>query len=140
MVLSGATIAVIGMTRVFVPQDLAYMGTTAEALRALNPHLVPLIAHDRAGFGGGLCCSGVTIFFTLWCGARPGARTLWWTLLVAGVVGFGSAIGIHPIVGYLSLSHLLPALVGAATFTVGIVLLWAPLCDPSPSSRIQAAM
>ena len=90
MVASGATIALIGMTRVFVLQDLEYMGTTAEALRALNPRLVPLIAHDRAGFG--------------------------------------SAIGIHPLVGYLSFSHLLPALVGAVAFTAGIALLRAPLC------------
>jgi dihydroorotate dehydrogenase len=44
---------VVGMTRVFVPQDLAFMGLSAERLRALSPTLVPLIAHDRAGFGGG---------------------------------------------------------------------------------------
>jgi len=32
--------------------------------------LIPLIAHDRAGFGGGLCCTGLTVFFCVWC-ARP---------------------------------------------------------------------
>jgi hypothetical protein len=132
MLLGGATIAVVGMTRVFVPQDLVYMDVTADALRALNPRLVPLIAHDRAGFGGGLCCGGLTILFIVVCGVRPGARALWWVLLAAGTVGFASAIGIHPIVGYNSFSHLLPALVGATTFATGIALLRAPMCDPRP--------
>ena len=52
MLLGGATIMVVGMTRVFVPHDLAYIGLGADALNALNPRLIPLIAHDCAGFGG----------------------------------------------------------------------------------------
>ncbi len=127
MILGGATIAIVGMTRVFVPQDLEYMNVSVAALRALNPRLVPLIAHDRAGFGGGLCCGGLTILFAVRCGVRPGAHSLWWVLLAAGTVGFGSAIGIHPLVGYNSFSHLLPALAGGASFAVGIALLRAPL-------------
>jgi hypothetical protein len=43
-----------GSTRVFVAEDLEFMGLTRGALDAINPRLVPLIAHDRAGFGGGL--------------------------------------------------------------------------------------
>ena len=115
------------MTRIFVPQDLEYMQITVEKLRQLNPRLVPLIAHDRAGFGGGLCSGGLTVLCSLWCGARPGARGLWRALLVAGVVGFGTAIGIHPIVGYNSFTHLLPAYAGALAFLVGIALLRAPI-------------
>ncbi|PYJ00312.1 MAG: hypothetical protein DME25_21030, partial [Verrucomicrobia bacterium] len=49
LILGGATIAVIGMTRVFVPQDLRYLGLGASDLLAINRRLVPLIAHDRAG-------------------------------------------------------------------------------------------
>src|SRR5439155_2617824 len=103
----GATIMTVGMTAVFVPQDLEYMGLTAADLHAINPRLVPLIAHDRAGFGGGLCCTGLTVFFCVWCG-RPG-RGLWQALGVAGAAGFGTAIGIHPVVGYTTASHLAPA-------------------------------
>ncbi len=40
------------MTCVFVPQDLTFLGFQIGELQALNPRLVPLIAHDRAGFGG----------------------------------------------------------------------------------------
>jgi hypothetical protein len=61
MVLAGATILTVGMTRVFVPQDLAFMGVSIADLDAANPRLVPLIAHDRAGFGGGILSAGLTV-------------------------------------------------------------------------------
>jgi len=128
MILGGAVICAVGMTRVFVPQDLAYMGLTVADLEAVSPRLVPLIAHDRAGFGGGLFSGGITVLFTVWCGTRPGARGLWWALLISGLVGFGCAIGIHPIVGYTSLVHLAPAYAGAMAFLVGIALLYRPMC------------
>ena len=57
----------------------------------------------------------------------PGARGLWRALCAAGVIGFGTAIGIHPIVGYNSFTHLLPAYAGALAFLVGIVLLRRPI-------------
>jgi hypothetical protein len=127
MIFGGATIMAVGVTRVFVPQDLDYMQITVEELRAVNPRLVPLIAHDRAGFGGGLFSGGLTVFFTLWCGVRPGQRGLFIALLACGIAGFACAIGIHPIVGYTSFTHLAPAYAGAAAFAIGMVLLYRPL-------------
>jgi dihydroorotate dehydrogenase len=135
MIAGGLVIMFVGMTRVFVPQDLEYMGTTLEALRELNPRLVPLIAHDRAGFGGGLCSGGVIVMLTLLRGIRPGAKGLWYALLIAGSIGFATAIGIHPIVGYTSFIHLLPAYAGAITFLIGIALLRRPMCDAAPADR-----
>ena len=117
---AGFTIMTVGMTSVFVPQDLEYMATTAEALRALNSRLIPLIAHDRAGFGGGLFSTGVAWFLCVWCSSFR--RSLWQVLALAGAVGFATAIGIHPLVGYLSVPHLAPAILGALMFLVGIVL------------------
>ena len=127
MIVGGLVIMGIGMTQVFVPQDLEFMRVSVDQLHALNPRLVPLIAHDRAGFGGGLCSTGLAALCTLWCGARPGARGLWWATLLAGFVGFATAIGVHPLVGYLSFVHLLPALLGAIAFAIGITLLRKPL-------------
>jgi hypothetical protein len=63
---AGLTIMTVGMTSVFVPQDLVFMGLTRPAITAINPHLVPLIAHDRAGFGGALVSFGVVMFACVW--------------------------------------------------------------------------
>jgi hypothetical protein len=119
----GLTIMTVGMTCVFVPQDLTFMDLRVEELHALNPRLIPLIAHDRAGFGGALSCAGLTCFFCVWCAAR--SRSLWWTLLLVGLIGFGSAIGAHPVVGYNDAVHLAPAVLGGAGFMLGLTL-WRP--------------
>jgi dihydroorotate dehydrogenase len=128
MISGGLIIMLVGMTRVFVPTDLEYIGTTIAEIKGWNPRLIPLIAHDRAGFGGGLCSTGLTVMACLWCGARPGARSLWWSMLVAGLVGFATAIGVHPLVGYVSFAHLAPAYAGALAFLLGMRLLHAPMC------------
>jgi hypothetical protein len=41
---------------------------------------------------------------------------------VAGGVGFGAAIGVHGLVGYLDATHVGPAVLGAAVFALGMVL------------------
>src|SRR5262249_30225263 len=46
IVAAGLTIMTVGMTAVFVPTDLEFMGISVGELRAFNGHLVPLIAHD----------------------------------------------------------------------------------------------
>jgi hypothetical protein len=120
MVAGGLTIQTIGVTRVFVPQDLAFMGLTAEHIAAVNPRLIPLIAHDRAGFGGGLIACGLALGLAVWCG-RPGPA-LWQTIAVAGIAGFGCAIGVHFAVGYTDAFHLAPAVAGAVQFAVGLAL------------------
>ena len=98
------------------------MNVSADEVRAINPRLVPLIAHDRAGFGGGICTTGIAVLFCVWCG-KP-SRNLWQVLGLAGTVGFATAIGIHPVVGYNDVVHLAPACIGALTFLVGIALCY----------------
>jgi hypothetical protein len=122
MVLGGLTVMTVGMTWVFVPQDLEFMGLQPAELQAISARLVPLIAHDRAGFGGAICTTGITVFFFVWC-ARP-SRSLWQIICFSGLVGFTAAIGVHPVVGYTSLFHLAPAIVGAIIFVVGLVLCY----------------
>ena len=118
MILGGGLILVIGMTSVFVPQDLAYMGLQPADLEAANPRLVPLIAHDRAGFGGGIASCGVLVMACVWYG-KP-ARALRQALFLAGTLGFGAAIGVHFVIGYTDVSHLAPAYAGLAMFALGI--------------------
>jgi hypothetical protein len=89
-------------------------------LDAINPRLVPLIAHDRAGFGGGVGTCGFTMFLCLRCGRR--SRALWQAVAISGTAGFSTAILIHPAIGYTDVVHLLPACVGAGMFVTGLVL------------------
>ena len=120
MVLAGATILTVGMTGVFVPQDLEFLRVSITDLDAANPRLVPLIAHDRAGFGGGIFSAGLVVAACALFG-HP-SRSLWQALAGAGTAGFGAAIGVHPAVGYTDWFHLAPAMAGAALFVVGLVL------------------
>lgn len=131
---AGLTITIVGMTRIFVPQDLQFIGATRGAIDAINPHLLPLIAHDRAGFGGALVSFGVAMWA---CAryARP-SRALWQALTIAGAAGFGTAVGVHPLVGYLSLTHLGPAVLGAVVFATGLALA-APAWLHGVDSRHQ---
>ncbi|MGW6269405.1 MULTISPECIES: hypothetical protein [unclassified Streptomyces] len=76
----GAVISVVGLTDVFVPTDLTFLGADAHSLEAVNPRLVPFLAHDRAGFGGALMSAAVAIvLLSAWAGggARRGCSGRW---------------------------------------------------------------
>jgi hypothetical protein len=135
LVLGGTTILLIGMTRIFVPQDLRFMGLGASDLLAINRRLVPVIAHDRAGFGGAIATCGLLLFCCVWFG-RP-SRRLWEAVLLAGSTGFVTAIGVHPLIGYTEFSHLAPAYLGAVMFSVGITICRKPMCGQTRSFLIQ---
>lgn len=125
---AGAVISIIGVTQVFVHEDLEFMGTTVAALLSANSRLVPLVAHDRATLGGMLLSGGwVFLLPALW-GYRRGSAWLWWSLLVAGGIAYAAAIAVHYAVGYLSLKHFLPALGGLALLLIGLMLSYPFLC------------
>ena len=114
---------IVGMTTIFVPQDLEYMNVTVCGIEKINENLKPLIAHDRAAFGGGLATIGLLYFFII---RRSDPTTnLWQILLVSLTVGFSTAIGVHFFIGYTSFTHLLPAYFGAATSAIGLALTYA---------------
>jgi hypothetical protein len=125
---AGAVISVVGTTQVFVHEDLEFMKTTAEALASANPRLVPLIAHDRATFGGMLLASGWAFLLPALWGYRRGSAWLWWTFVIAGLAAYAAAISVHFSVGYMSLKHLLPAFGGLGLFLLGLILSYPFLC------------
>lgn len=135
MLLAGFVIVVVGATRVFVPQDLQYMNLTVKQLMTLSPHLVPLIAHDRAGFGGALASCGLALFCCVWCGAP--SRGLWQVLALAGGVGFATAIGVHPLIGYTDFGHLAPAFMGLGLFVAGLWLSFPLMHAENPAERVE---
>ncbi len=137
---AGLTISFVGITLVFVPEDLQFMRTTADTLRAASPHLVPLVAHDRASLGGMLLAAGIAFLLTALWGFRRGARWLWWTTLLAGLPGYSAAIGVHFAVGYRNVFHLAPAFAGLGLFALSMALSYPHLCasDTAPGAGWRA--
>jgi hypothetical protein len=128
MFLAGVTIMIVGMTTIFVPQDLEYMNITVCGIEKINSNLKPLIAHDRAAFGGGLATIGLLYLFIIRRSAP--SINLWQILALSMAVGFSTAIGVHFLIGYTTTSHLLPAYFGIATSIVGLILTYAEMKTP----------
>ncbi|MGA7413429.1 MAG: hypothetical protein WBW33_23340, partial [Bryobacteraceae bacterium] len=122
LMLAGVTIAIFGMTTVFVPSDLRFIGLDPAALQGLSPFLIPVISYDRAGFGGGLCSIGSLLLFMARCAELN--RSLVEVVALMGLAGFGCAIGVHFAVGYLDVMHLMPAFLGFGIFVLADCLLW----------------
>ncbi len=131
---AGVAISLIGITEVFVREDLEFLGTTAAALSSANSRLVPLVAHDRATLGGMLLASGWMFLLPALWGYRRNSRWLWWSLLVAGSIAYIAATGVHHAVGYLSFKHLLPAFGGFGLMLLGLILSYPFLCRKSSGS------
>jgi hypothetical protein len=119
LTLAGMVILYLGSTEVFVKEDLGFMGLTREVLDRINLRLVPLIAHDRAGFGGGLATIGILLLVCGWY--APPSRAFHQAVLIAGGTGFCCAIGTHFCEGYLNPVHLAPAFAGASLFAASIL-------------------
>jgi hypothetical protein len=137
LVVGGAVVSFVGLTGVFVPSDLVFLGTSAHHLDVANPRLLAFIAHDRAGFGGVLMAAGVAIAWLAARGWRRGARSTWWSLAVAGAFGWLPTIAIHVTVGYLDLVHLLPVYVGIGLTAVALALSRAYLCASTVDSAVD---
>lgn len=135
LIAAGAGIAAIGISTMFVAEDLAYLGMEYAVLREVAPNLVPLIAHDRAGLGGALISTGLAVLLSGMWGVRRGARWVWWMLLISGIPGFGATIWVHLAVGYVDLFHLAPVVVGASVYALALLLLGPYLLDYEPGSR-----
>lgn len=129
LLIGGVVISIVGLTGVFVPTDLEFLGTDSPHLRAANPHLLPFIAHDRAGFGGALISAAVAIILLSTWGWRRGESWVWWTLFLSAVFGFGPTLAIHFEIHYTNLSHLAPVYLGTATTAVALILARPYLCD-----------
>ncbi|MDQ0792211.1 hypothetical protein [Streptomyces sp. B1I3] len=124
----GVVISVVGLTGVFVPTDLAFLGASAQTLEVVNPRLVPFVAHDRAGFGGALMAAAVAITLLSAWGWRRGEAWVFWTLSAAATAGFLPPVLIHGAIHYTDLSHLAPVYFGIVTTGTGLLLARPYLC------------
>jgi hypothetical protein len=131
-VLGGLIISLTGMFPIFVPQDLEYMQTTIEALEQINSRLLPFIAHDRIGFGGALFSWGIAALACIWFGLKPDSPRLLYWMSFLWLIELLTAIAIHPVVGYNSLSHLMPFLVKDSFFLLGLSFVYPHIIQTVP--------
>lgn len=136
MIAAGATIMVVGMTTVFVPQDLEFMQTTPAHLQMISPRLVPVIAHDRAGFGGGLFSTGILLLFL--SRHAPLSKSFVQTVALMGLAGFGAALGVHWAIGYTDAVHLAPAYLAFLVFVGTVIRLGVERTAQATSREIIA--
>lgn len=118
---AGIVISIIGMNGVFVKEDLSFFSLTPEQITAFNNNLIPLIAHDRAGFGGALISEGLLLLMIALWGYREGAKWIWWTLALGGLPGFLTGVGTHFMIGYDNHFHLSPAYLLFVFYLLGLV-------------------
>ncbi|MGW6569416.1 hypothetical protein [Streptomyces sp. NPDC054975] len=124
----GAVISVVGLTGVFVPTDLVFLGADTQTLEAVNPRLIPFVAHDRAGFGGALMAAAVAITLLSAWGWRRGEAWVFWSLATAAAFGFLPAVVVHGAIHYTDFLHLAPVYFGILTTTTGLLLARPYLC------------
>lgn len=137
LALGGLVIAGVGISYVFVREDLAYLCMTPEMISQINDRLIPLIAHDRAGFGGALLCDAAAITIIALWGINQGERWIWWTLLLGGLPGFAAGFGVHIAIGYTDLLHLSPAIFAFLLYIAGLILLYPYLMGARGSSIVR---
>ncbi|MCA2229602.1 hypothetical protein [Nonomuraea aurantiaca] len=128
----GLAVSIVGLTHVFVPSDLAFLHTSPENLRAASPHLLPFIAHDRAGFGGALMAAAAAITLLSAWGWRRGEAWVWWSLTLAAIAGFIPPTLVHVQIGYTDFWHLAPVYLGICLTTLAVVLARPYLCARLP--------
>jgi dihydroorotate dehydrogenase len=121
-VLGGIVIATIGVTNVFVSTDLLYICMTPEQLNEVTGRLIPLIAHDRAGFGGALVSVGLLVLTLALWGFHQGEKWVWYTFLFGGIPAFSAGILTHFVIGYTTFIHLVPAYIALIIYLTGLVL------------------
>jgi dihydroorotate dehydrogenase len=84
----GLLAIVIASTRVVLPYDESLSGMTRGQLMALNPRLLPFMAHDRVSLAGTMMSIGILYAALAWSGIRRGAHWAHVTVIVSAIVGF----------------------------------------------------
>jgi dihydroorotate dehydrogenase len=121
-VMGGVIISGIGVSSVFVATDIQYICMPPEMLERFNQNLIPVLAHDRAGFGSALLSVGLLVLTLALWGYQQGNQWVWWTFLIGGLPAFIAGIYIHFAIGYTTFIHLLPAYFALGLYLTGLVL------------------
>ncbi|WP_042461426.1 dihydroorotate dehydrogenase [Neobacillus dielmonensis] len=121
LAVGGVVISSIGVSSVFVPTDLTYLCLSAEMMDEFNERLIPVIAHDRAGFGSALLSVGLLVLMLSLWGIREGESWVWWTFAIGAIPAFAAGIVTHFVIAYTDFLHLLPAYVAVILYIIGVI-------------------
>lgn len=88
MFFGGLLAVAIASTRVVLPYDESLCGLTRAQMAALNPRLLPFMAHDRVSLAGTMLSIGILYAALGWAGIRRGAHWAQVTVIVSATVGF----------------------------------------------------
>jgi len=134
MLLGGGLALGIAWTRVVLPYDEVWCSTTRAGLAAINPRLLPFLAHDRVTLAGTMISIG-GLYLGLVIGAvRLGAHWAQRTVIYSATAGFLSFF-LFLGFGYFDPWHLTPAFVGTVIFGVAARSSREWLCDPHAAIR-----
>ena len=84
----GVMAAIIGSTRVVMPYDESLCGLTRTQMAAINPRLLPFMAHDRVSLAGTMLSIGILYSALAWFGIRHGETWARAAVLASATVGF----------------------------------------------------
>ncbi|GII77568.1 hypothetical protein Sru01_25500 [Sphaerisporangium rufum] len=137
--IGGVVISFVALTRVFVPSDLVFLGTTHAGLHGTSPRLPAFVAHDRAGFGGALLATGIAVTLLSAWGWRRGHAWVWWSLAGAAAAGYLPPVLVHWGIGYTDFWHLAPVYLGMLLTAAALVLARPYLCarPAEPAGRTR---
>lgn len=90
MFAGGVLALVVASTRVVLPYDESMAGLTRAQLHALNPRLLPFMAHDRVTLAGTMISIGIFYLALAWNGIRRGEHWAHVTVIVSAAIGFFS--------------------------------------------------
>jgi dihydroorotate dehydrogenase len=119
MIVGGVLAWLIAATTVVLPYDEAFVGMTRAELAALNPHLLPFMAHDRVTLAGTMISIGVLYAQLAIHAVR--ARVHWarQAIAVSATIGFLSFF-LFLGFGYFDPLHALAALLLLPLFLLGL--------------------
>ncbi|WP_186577000.1 beta/alpha barrel domain-containing protein [Aquibacillus kalidii] len=121
IIVGGFVISAIGVSKVFVTTDLSFLCMSPQMLDSISNQLIPVIAHDRAGFGSALISVGLLVLMVSLWGFRKGERWVWNTLALGALPAFLAGIGTHLYIGYTTFIHLLPVYFLVLLYLLGLV-------------------
>ncbi|MBY0148772.1 dihydroorotate dehydrogenase [Neobacillus niacini] len=122
IIAGGIVISTIGVSKVFVSTDLNFLCMSPQMLEAISDNLIPVIAHDRAGFGSALVSVGMLVLMLSLWGFRKGESWIWNTLAIGALPALIAGIGTHFYIGYTTFIHLLPVYLLILLYFLGLVL------------------